>query len=123
MYDPDTKDTALTQRQQEISSFAREISSVDITREGYRGRGCELKSMVEEVCPMWAWCRQDGSVYMDYIPLIRQIVEAEDAQEEAEMKGRGGRGTRNSTRAHGFVRTVILTAEGRAGLIRQSYVM
>ena len=42
--------------------------------------------MVEEVYPMWAWCRQDGSVYMDYVPLIRQIVEGEDAQEEAEME-------------------------------------
>jgi hypothetical protein len=103
--------------------FAREIWSVDMTREGCRGRGCELRRMVEEVCPMWVWSRDDGSVYMDYVPLIRQIVEAEDAQEEAEMKGRGRRGTRNSTRAHGFVRTVILTAEGRAGLIRQSYVM
>lgn len=123
MYDPDTKDTALTQWQQEISWFAREISSVDMTREGYGGRGCELRRMVEEVCPMWTWCRQDGSVYTDYVPLIRQIVEAEDAQEEAEVKGRGRRGTRNSTRTHGFVRTVILTAEGRAGLIRQSYVM
>ena len=122
MYEPDTKDTALTQRQQEISSFAREILPVEVTREGCRGRECELRRMVEEVCPMWAWCRQDGSVYMDYVPLIRQIVEAEDAQEEAELKGRGGRGTRNSTRAHGYVRTVILTAEGRAG-IRETYVM
>ena len=84
MYDPDTKDTVLTQRQQEISSFAREISSVDVTREGFRERECELRKMVEEVCPMWAWCRQDGSVYMDYVPLIRQIVEGEDAQEEAD---------------------------------------
>ena len=123
MYDPDTKDTVLTQQQEEISSFAREISSVDLTKEGYQRRECELRRIVEEVCPMWAWCRQDGSVYMDYVPLIRQIVEAEDAQEEAEMKGRGRRGTRNSTRAHGFVRTVILTAEGRARLIRESYVM
>ena len=123
LYDPDTKDTVLTQQQEEISSFAREISSVDVTKEGYRRRECELRRMVEEVCPMWAWSRQDGSVYMDYVPLIRQMVEAEDAQEEAEMKGQGRRGTRNSTRAHGFVRTVILTAEGRAGLIRESYVM
>ena len=99
--------------------FAREIICVDMTREGYRGRGCELRRVVEEVCPMWTWSRGDGSVYMDYVPLIRQIVEAEDAQEEAEMKGRGGRETRNSSRAHGFVRTVTLTA----GLIRQSYVM
>jgi hypothetical protein len=121
--DPDTNDTVLTQQQEEISSFAREISSVDLTKEGYLRRECELRRIVEEVCPMWAWCRQDGSVYMDYVPLIRQIVEAEDAQEEVEMKGRGRRGTRNSTRAHGFVRTVILTAEGRAGLIRESYVM
>ena len=121
MYDPDTKETVLTQRQQEIRSFAREISFVDVTGEGYRRRECELRRMVEEVCPMWAWSRQDGSVYLDYVPLIRQIVLAEDAQEEAE--GRGRRGTRMSTRAHGFVRTVILTAEGRAGLIRESYVM
>jgi hypothetical protein len=122
LYDPDAKDTALTQRQQEISLFAREISSVYMTTEAYRERECELRRMVEEVCPMWAWSRQDGSVYMDYVPLIRQIVEAEDGQEEAEMKLRGGRGTRNSTRAHGYVRTILLTAEGRAGLI-QSYVM
>ena len=91
--------------------FARDIICVDMRREGHRGRGCELRRVVEEVCPMWTWSRGDGSVYMDYVPLIRQLVEAEDAQE---LKGRGGRG-----RARGFVRTVTLTA----GLIRQSYVM
>lgn len=126
MYDPDARDTALTGRQEEINTFAREFSCVDVTREGYRKRECELRRTVEEVCPMWVWSRQDGSVYMDYVPLIRQIVEADDAQEEAEMRVRGGRrATRNSTRAHGpqYVRTVILTAEGRAELIKESYVM
>ena len=110
-------------RQAEISSFAVQFSRVDVTSEGYRKRECELRRMVEEVCPMWVWSRQDGSVYMDYIPLIRQIVEAEDAEEEAGMKLRGRRGTRNSARAHGYVRTVMLTAEGRAGLIWKSYVI
>ena len=123
MYDPDTKDTGLTGRQEEISAIAREISCVDVMREGYRERERELRRMVEEVCPIWVWSRQDGSVYMDYVPLIRQIVEADDAQEEAETRGRGGRATRNSARAHGYIRTVILTAEGRAGLIRESYVI
>lgn len=108
----------LVGRQEEISSFAREISRVDIIRKGHRRRDYELKRMVEEVCPKWVWSRQDGSVYLDYVPFIRQIAEADDAQEEAELiKGRGGRGTRNSTRAHGYVRTVVLTAEGRGGLI------
>lgn len=96
---------------------------MDVTREGSRRRECELRRTVEEVCPMWVWSRQDGSIYMDYVPLIRQILEAEDAQEEAGMRGRGGRATRNSARTHGYVRTVMLSAEGRAGLIRESYVI
>jgi hypothetical protein len=123
LYDPDTKDTALTGRQEAIDTFALEISRVDVTREGYRTRERELRGMVEEVCPMWVWSRQDGSVYTDYVPLIRQIVAAEDAQEDAEMRRRGGRATRNSARAHGYVRTVVLSADGRAGLIRESYVI
>ncbi|KAF8812431.1 P-loop containing nucleoside triphosphate hydrolase protein [Phlegmacium glaucopus] len=117
LYDTDAKDEIQVGRQEEISSWARQILGVDVTREGYRKREYELRRMVGEVCPIWVWSRGDGSIYMDYVPLIRQIVEADDAQEEAEMKGRGGRATRNSTRAHGYVRSVMLTAEGRTGLI------
>lgn len=116
------RDTSQGGRQEEISSFARQVSGVDVTREGYGKRDCELRRMVEDVCPMWVWSRGDGSVYVDYVPLIRQIVEADDAQEEAEMKGRRGRATRNSTRALRHVRTVVLTAEGRAGLKWKTYV-
>lgn len=111
------KDRGQGGRQEEISSFTQQISGVDVTREGYRQRECELRRMVEEVCPMWVWSRRDGSVWMDYVPFIRQIVEADEAQEESEMKARGGRGTRNSTRATGYVRTIVLTEEGRGGLI------
>ena len=56
-------------------------------------------------------------VSLEYLPYVRQIVEAEDRLEiqEQEKRPRVGRRTRNSTRSQ-YVRVVELTEQARAGL-------
>jgi hypothetical protein len=52
-------------------------------------------------------------VSLEYLPYVRQIVEAEDGQEMKE-RARAGRTTRNSTRSQ-YVRMVELTDKHEMG--------
>jgi hypothetical protein len=74
----------------------------------------EQKLVLQELCPTAIWARRDARTVLDYIPLIRQMVDADDRQEALEMQKRrgSGRSTRNSARS-GYVRMIGITQEGQ----------
>ncbi|KAJ3510991.1 hypothetical protein NLJ89_g4360 [Agrocybe chaxingu] len=89
--------------------LARGLFQVDVSRdeeeaersaEQRRRIQREQRAVLAEVCPPATWTRRDGSLALDYLPILRQIVEAEDMEERAAAtRARGGRLTRNSTRS------------------------
>jgi uncharacterized protein YfbU (UPF0304 family) len=75
-------------------------------REGQRVAAREICRMVEDA----------GSVTLEYLPYVRQMVESEDMLEEQEKRqARVGRTTRNSRRSQ-YVRMVELTEHARNGV-------
>jgi len=74
------------------------------------------KRVLREICPTAVWTRGNGSLWLEYMPYVRQMVIAEDIEEEKDMLQRKankvGRATRNSARS-GYVRTIALTEEAR----------
>ncbi|KAF9485350.1 hypothetical protein BDN70DRAFT_871383 [Pholiota conissans] len=106
--------------------LSQELFDVDVKADALKTQTFEEQSrniqykhkcVLQELCPMSVWARQYSGTGLDYIPLIRQMVDAEDAQEAMEMqKKRGsGRNTRNSARS-GYVRMIGITEEGRGWL-------
>lgn len=69
-----------------------------------RQMGAKLRVAAREICRLGV----DG---MEYLPYVRQMVEAEDINVAKEER-RQGRRTRNSTRSQ-YVRMVELTAHAR----------
>ena len=82
--------------------------------------------VLREVCPtrVAAWKGQ-SMLYTDYAPCIKQIAEAENAQEEAMLQqarsGRTGRRTRNSALSS-YYRTLNLSELARESLSRICFV-
>ncbi|CAA7259790.1 unnamed protein product [Cyclocybe aegerita] len=102
----------LDQHEDIISSaiqLARGLFHVDVSRDEEEAersaeQRCriqrEQRAVLAEVCPKATWTRRDGSLALDYLPILRQIVEVEDMeQREVANRARGGRLTRNSMRS------------------------
>ncbi|KJA30274.1 hypothetical protein HYPSUDRAFT_32426 [Hypholoma sublateritium FD-334 SS-4] len=71
------------------------------------------RRVLQEVCPTAIWARRDAGAALEYIPLLRQMVAADDEEaREMQKKRSAGRNTRNSLRS-GYVRMIEITEEGR----------
>jgi len=123
----DTSPVSLYDRQQEMVSAAVEVArglfDVDVVRDAQemwkqeeeRQRIQRAQTTVaQEVCPRA--CDADGSVW--YVPIVRQIIAAEDEQEVREMGRAGGRATRNSRR---YVRMVDVSVVSRECALLSGY--
>ncbi|KAF8974559.1 hypothetical protein BDZ97DRAFT_35100 [Flammula alnicola] len=137
LYDLHVKDTAqfgFYDRHEDILTTAVQLSrglfDVDVKADAITTQTFEESSRIvryeqrlvlQEVCPVAIWARRDAALPLDYIPMIRQIVEAEDMQEalEKQKRPRVGRTTRNSARS-GYVRMVSVTEEARRIITRTS---
>lgn len=121
----DTSQSGQYDRHEEMLSsgtrLLRKMFDVDAKDDGTgpfeeKGRnvGDAHRRVLVEVCPTGVWARRDGVGALDYIPLIRQMVAADDAEEvrEGEKRRGVGRSTRNSARS-GYVRMIGMTEEGR----------
>lgn len=75
-------------------------------------------AVLRDVCPPRVWGMGLSHLFTDYIPLIKQVAVAEDAQAVAlvqQAQERRGRQTRNSAMSS-FHRTLNLSDQGREGL-------
>ncbi|KAF9568897.1 P-loop containing nucleoside triphosphate hydrolase protein [Agrocybe pediades] len=122
-------------RQEDIICTAVETASrlfdMDQEQDAREERKCEearreavrdQRDVMREICPAAVWSRGNGSLWLEYMPYVRQMVEAEDGEEAREMEKRrsvrSGRMTRNSAGRGGYVRTISLTESGRDRLDR-----
>ena len=98
--------------------FDVDVTGDALATQAFEERAKSMRSnhrrVLEEVCPMAIWARRDAGAALEYIPLVRQMVAADDEEEarETEKKRGAGRSTRNSLRS-GYVRMIEMTEEGR----------
>jgi hypothetical protein len=116
------------------STYTRDIEIAAIIRDRVRPRSLEdaingearkresflvhCYALLRDSCPHRVWGMGQTQVFTDYVPLIKQVAEAEEAQAAAlvqQAAGRRGRQTRNSAMS-AFYRTLNLREGAREGL-------
>ncbi len=113
-------------RHNEITLTATQYEQVNIDQYGVEMQHSkERKGRIQqsqmitarELCRGVDLIRNGGVIAMEYIPYVRQMVEAEDLSEmkEQEKRRRVGRMTWNSRRSN-YERVLDLKVEGRQGL-------
>lgn len=98
--------------------FDVDVTGDAVATQAFEERAKSVRSdhrrVLQEVCPTAVWARRDAGSALEYIPLLRQMVAADDEEEarETQKKRSAGRNTRNSLRS-GYVRMIEITEEGR----------